>query len=87
MGASSKSVIFTLSRTFLILILIANIITWPLVYIIASNWINAFAYKVNLDPAYFALGTLITLLIAAFTLIIQTGKVALVNPVKILRYE
>jgi putative ABC transport system permease protein len=87
MGASVNSVIYTLSKSFVLVIVVANLITWPIVYVIANNWINSFAYQVELSPIYFVSGTVITLLIATLTLAFQTGKAAVINPVEILRYE
>ncbi|QSE96927.1 ABC transporter permease [Fulvivirga lutea] len=87
LGASVGSLIVTLSKSFTLFILIANIITWPIVYYFADNWIDSFAYKISLSPLYFVLGLVITLFIAGVTLVIQSGKAALVNPVKTLRQE
>jgi putative ABC transport system permease protein len=87
LGASINSVIYTLSKSFVLIIVVANLIAWPIVYIIARNWINSFAYQVDLNPIYFVSGTAITLLIATLTLVIQTGKSAVINPAMILKYE
>ncbi|HNP19690.1 MAG TPA: ABC transporter permease [Fulvivirga sp.] len=87
LGATFSSLIFTLSKSFVLLIIIANVITWPMVYYFASQWINSFAYQVDLSLMYFVLGFLITIGIASIALTVQSGKAALVNPVNTLRQE
>ncbi|MEQ8925036.1 MAG: ABC transporter permease [Fulvivirga sp.] len=87
LGASVGSLIYTLSKSFTLFIIIANIITWPIVYYFADAWIDSFAYQISIEPIYFVMGLLITLMIAGITLSIQSGKAALVNPVKTLRQE
>ena len=87
LGASVKSLTFTLSKSFLGLVLVANVMVWPLVYWFARNWMNNFAYQVDIDVRYFALALAITLLVAAITLFSQTSKASLINPVETLKHE
>ncbi|MEO1053259.1 MAG: ABC transporter permease [Bacteroidota bacterium] len=87
LGASVYSVIITLSWSFISLIILANIISWPLVYWLGSDWLDGFAYQTPLSLGYFILGLAVTVTVAAITLIIQTTKTARTNPVNILKYE
>lgn len=87
LGATLSSLILTLSRSFFTLIALANLIAWPLIYWLAQQWVSDFAYRIDIGGVYFGLALLITLGIAALTLVFQTRKVALTNPVKTLRQE
>jgi ABC-type antimicrobial peptide transport system permease subunit len=87
LGASVTEVTATLSRQFVFWILIANLIAWPVAYIVLYSWLQNFAYHVS--PAWWMFGVagMITLLIALITIGIQSVKAAIANPVKSLRTE
>ena len=59
----------------------------PVSYFIAKNWLEGFAYRIDLAWWYFAGAGLLALLIAWFTVGLQTVKAARVNPVECLRDE
>lgn len=87
LGASGKGVLMLLSRQFIGLILIANLIAWPLIYLLGNDWLNGFSYQIELGASHFLIPTILLLLIAAITLSHQVIKAALTNPVKVLRSE
>lgn len=87
LGAPFGQLIFTLSRSFIILILIANVIAWPFAYWVADQWMNEFAYHTNIQIQVFVLALAITMLVSGFTLFIQSRKVAILNPAVTLKYE
>lgn len=87
MGASVGSVVFLLSKDFTKLILIAFVIAVPLSWYLMNNWLDGFAYRVNLDVGTFLLAGLIAVAIAWITVSYQSIKAALANPVKSLRSE
>ena len=87
LGASFESLIMTLSKSFFAMILIANIIAWPLVYVVSENWLNEFAYHTTIKFTWFILILLITCFVAVITLIFRAGKVIRLNPVVTLKYE
>jgi len=87
LGAPFRQLIFTLSRSFLILIVIANVIAWPFAYWIADRWMNDFAYHTEIKVQVFILALAITLVVSGFTLFIQSRKVAILNPADTLKYE
>ena len=87
MGASVSSIIGLLSRQFLRWVLLANILSWPVAYYVMYNWLENFAYRVNMGIVVFVFSSLITLLIAFLTLSIQSIKAATADPVDSLRYE
>ncbi|MDX1628924.1 MAG: ABC transporter permease, partial [Fulvivirga sp.] len=87
LGASFSSLILVLSKSFLTLILLANVIVWPFIYLMANNWMSNFAYSISIEWYYFAGVLIVTFIITLITLVYQTGKVALVNPAETLRTE
>jgi putative ABC transport system permease protein len=76
-----------LSKEIIVLVIIANLISWPLAWYFMDKWLDGFAYKVNLNLGIFALATFAALLIALLTVSSQTIRAALTNPSKTLRYE
>ena len=87
LGASVSGIIYLLSKDFLKLVIIANIIAWPIAYYAMNQWLQGFAYRINLGISTFILSGLIALLIAILTVSYQAIKAARANPVEALRYE
>jgi len=87
LGASVAEVTVTISKQFVIWIGIANLIAWPLAYMMLKQWLQNFAY--HIQPAWwmFIVAGIATLLIAIVTVCTQSIKAALANPVKSLRME
>jgi putative ABC transport system permease protein len=86
-GASVMQITGMLSKQFIKLVLIACIIAFPLSYWIMHNWLLDFAYRINLNAWMFIAAGVIAVAIALFTVIVQSIKAALANPVKTLRSE
>jgi putative ABC transport system permease protein len=87
LGASVPHILALLSKEIVILVLIANVLAWPVAWYLMNQWLNSFAYRINLNPAIFALATSLALVIALFTVSSQTIKAAMSNPANTLRYE
>ncbi|MDP6039835.1 MAG: FtsX-like permease family protein, partial [Candidatus Latescibacteria bacterium] len=87
LGASVRSIILLLSKEFAKLVLIANVIAWPVAYFAIDDWLQNFAYRVDVAWWVFALAGVATLLIALGTVGYQALRAALSNPVEALRYE
>jgi len=87
MGASFRDIIRLLSKTYIILILIASLIAWPIAYIAMHRWLQDFAYRVNIGAGIFLLTGLIALIIVAIAVSSQAIKASLTDPVESLRYE
>jgi len=87
LGASMIHIITLLSRDFLLLIAASSIITLPVVYFIMKNWLQNYAYQMDIHWWILALPILMVFLVALFTVTLQTVKTALDNPVKSLRSE
>lgn len=87
LGASVTSIVTLLSKDFLKLILLAILIASPLAWWAMNNWLQDFAYKVDISWWVFALAGGLTIGIALLTVSFQSIKAALMNPVKSLRSE
>ncbi len=87
LGASITSLLFMLSEEFLKWILIANIIAIPVAYYFMNNWLNDFAYRININVWIFVFAGGIAVAIALTTISVKAIKAASANPVKSLRYE
>jgi putative ABC transport system permease protein len=87
MGASVQNLVSLLSRHFLNLVLLANAIAWPLVFLTLHIWFQDYAYHVPISWWVFVLAGLLSMLIALATVSIQAFKAAVANPVDSLRTE
>ena len=87
LGASVRSIILLLSKEFAWLVLIANVIAWPVAYFVVGDWLQNFAYRVDVAWWVFALAGVTALLIALGTVGYQALRAALSNPIEALRYE
>ena len=87
LGASVTSLIALLSLDFLKLIVVAIILASPIAWYVMREWLQTFAYRVNISWEVFAITSVLALLIAIFTISFQAIKAAMVNPVKNLRTE
>ncbi|GAB3949019.1 ABC transporter permease [Spirosoma harenae] len=87
LGASVASIVTLLSKDFLKLVILAILIASPITWWAMNNWLQAFAYKINIEWWVFALAGGLVVAIALLTVSFQSIKAALVNPVKSLRSE
>jgi putative ABC transport system permease protein len=87
LGASVTGIVGLLSRDFVKLVLIANLIAWPVAWFAMNRWLQDFAYRIEMNWWVFALAGVSALLIALLTISSQAIKAALANPVEALRYE
>ena len=87
LGASAPGIIRLLLREFVILVGLANLVAWPLAYLVMRRWLQDFAYRVSPSVWIFLLAGLLTLFIALFTVSFQAVKAALADPIRSLRYE
>lgn len=89
MGASVRDIVFLLTSDFTKLVLLANIIAWPIAYYFMNQWLNRFVYKAPFgDWAWLFLASAFAALAAAWiTIALQAGRAATSRPVLALRYE
>jgi putative ABC transport system permease protein len=87
LGSSVAEVVFLLSKELTLLVLLANLIAWPVAYLFLRDWLQSFAYRTEIHLSNFVLGGLIALVIAWLTVSYQALKAALIDPAEALRYE
>jgi putative ABC transport system permease protein len=87
LGATVSNVTLLLSKDFVKLVLVANVIAWPVAWYAMNEWLKDFAYRIEIGWWVFALAGGLALLIALLTVSTQAIKAALANPVDSLRYE
>ncbi len=87
LGATVQNLVSLLSRDFVRLVLLANLIAWPIAWYALDRWLSDFAYRVQIQWWVFAAAGIAALLIALGTVSFQAIRAALTNPVKSLRTE
>ena len=87
LGASVTEIILILSKEFAVWVLSASIIACPVAYYFMNNWLQDFAFRINIGWWIFVLAGSIALLIALATVSFQAVKAAVANPVESLKYE
>jgi len=87
LGASVASIVALLSKDFLKLVLVAILLATPIAWYAMNQWLQDFAYKIDIEWWVFALAGLLATTVAVLTVSFQSVKAALMNPVKSLRTE
>ena len=86
-GATIPKILQIVLKEFFILIFIANLIAWPVAWYLMKNWIQDFAYKIDIGISLFFLAAIISVTITLLTVSYQSIKAARTNPVDSLRNE
>jgi len=76
-----------LSKEFILWVLTANLIAFPVAYFLMDSWLQNYAYRINISWWIFLISGGIALVIALATIGFRAIKAATANPVKSLRYE
>lgn len=87
LGSSVGGIVLMLSKEFIKWVVVANIIAWPVAYLLIDKWLHDFAYKIDIQIGVFLISGFIALAVAVMTVAFQTIKAALANPVDSLKYE
>jgi putative ABC transport system permease protein len=87
LGASVSHIVMMFSGDMVKLVLIANIISWPVAFFIMKSWLESFEFHVNINLGLFALTALITIFLSVLTISYEAIRAAIVNPSESLRYE
>jgi putative ABC transport system permease protein len=86
-GSTVARIVFLLTGNFTRWVLLANLLAWPVAYIIIRKYMQMYAYRIDLPVWVFFLTALVTYLIAVVTISFQSVKAGTTNPAKTLRYE
>ncbi len=87
LGASVPNIFMSFSFDFIKLMMVANLVAWPIAFVIMRRWLNDFAYRIDISAAAFLFAGAIAIGIAILTVSYQAIKSAIANPVEALRYE
>lgn len=87
LGANVRTIVTLLSREFVLLVVIASLIAFPVAWWALQKWLQDFAYRINIPWLAFLGAASLALVVALLTVSIQAIKAALTNPVKSLRTE
>ena len=87
LGSSTAAIVSLISRDFLKLVFVALLAACPIAYYFMDDWLQGFAYRIEIDWWVFLLVGFMSLVIATITISFQSIKSALANPVKSLRTE
>lgn len=91
LGSKMSEIVVLLSKEFMLLIIVATILAWPLAYYAMKQWLSDFQYRINIldfgNLSVFVLSGIVALTIGLITVSHQSISAAMENPVKSLRSE
>ncbi|MGC1240299.1 MAG: FtsX-like permease family protein, partial [Chryseosolibacter sp.] len=87
LGASVSNIVQLLSTEIIFLILLANLIAWPVAWYFSNEWLNGFAYRIENNFFSYLLSAVAAIAVGLITVSTQTIKAALSNPADTLRNE
>ena len=87
LGASVESIVVLFSKEFVKLIVIGFVLAAPLAGFAMQQFLNRFAYRIEIGAGVYILGLIITIVVAIMTVGYRSFRAAAVNPVNSLRYE
>lgn len=87
MGASVSGIVVLLAKDFLKLVLLANIIAWPIAYLAMKEWTKGFSYQAGIGIEMFLITAVLAAVIALLTVSFQSIKAALSHPINAIKYE
>ncbi len=87
LGASARTIFIMLSREYVKWILLSAIIATPIAWFAINQWLESYAYRIELGPDAFFMAAFLVLAIGLSTVAWQARKSAVSNPVEALRYE
>lgn len=87
LGANDFQLLKLLNTSFFVIVLIANLISWPVAYVLTKKWLDTFAYRVDMPFLPFALSAIVTIGLTIITVSLQANKAVKSSPVDALKYE
>jgi putative ABC transport system permease protein len=86
-GAGIKDMFVLFAKEYLWLIVLSNLIAWPVSWIILHRWLENFAYHINLNIGYFVIAALVSVMMTLCIILWRTISAIRSNPLKALRWE
>jgi len=87
LGASVLNIVRMISREFIVLVAISNVVAWPLTWLAMNSWLDEFAYRTNIKVELFLIVGICVLVVALLSVSYQAISAACANPVQAMRYE
>ncbi len=87
LGANTAHIIKIMSKEYVLLLIIANLIAWPLAYLVINNWLNHFAYRTSINFYIFLLAGLLAMALALAISGIKAYLASRMDPVDTIKYE
>ncbi len=87
LGAEISNIVLLISKDFILLVIIASLIAFPIAWWALQTWLQDFAYRIEIPWWIFVMASMLVLIVALITVSFQAIKAALANPVKSLRTE
>ena len=87
LGAGVRRIVLSLSSQFMLWVIAANVVAWPMAYFILHSWLQSFAYRITLQLWMFIACGSLALVLAFLTVIYQAYRSATANPAEALRWE
>ncbi len=86
-GATISHIVYLIIKDFVILVAIANIIAWPVVYLVIMNVLRNYPYRIGIGIHYFFITGMASIVVTVLIIMYLTIKSALSNPVDTIRSE
>ncbi|MBK7871978.1 MAG: hypothetical protein IPJ74_15540 [Saprospiraceae bacterium] len=87
LGASISNIVALLSKDFIKLVLVAMLVAFPVAWYMMQEWLQGFAYRINIHWWFFVVAAFVALGIALLTVSFQAIRAAVANPVDSLKTE
>lgn len=87
LGSSITKILALQQKEFFWLVLAANIISWPLAWYFMKDWLDTFAFKIELSPLFFMSAGVLSIAITFITVFILSYRAAIKNPVDAIKCE
>ncbi|MDH4198573.1 MAG: hypothetical protein OEW05_14255, partial [Candidatus Aminicenantes bacterium] len=81
LGATTPGILWLLTHESAGLVLLANLVAWPVGYVLMQNWLRNFAYRTSVGPAIMVVSGAAALAVALITVGVQAYRAAAANPV------
>jgi putative ABC transport system permease protein len=86
-GASVSNIMSLLLKKFAGLLILANIVAWPIAWFVMDKWLEIFAYRTDIEISIFIVAAILTGAITILTVSSHTIKASYANPIDSLKYE
>jgi len=87
LGSTPSQVVLLLSKGFIQPVLVANLVAWPLAWLVIQRWLEEFPYRIPIHPMLFLLAGIAVTIIAFASVGVQTWRAARINPAVTLKHE